>query len=91
MKIHFSKKEYRQLLDLVFLGDWVASAHLDDTKSPYDEIRNKIYSHAKEFGFDDLIVHDKGEDEYFETALFEEQGVMNLIEEYNQHVMEDSR
>jgi len=89
MKIHFSKKEYRQLLDLVFLGDWMASGHLEDTESPYEELRNKIYSHAKDFGFDDLIVYDKTEDAYFETALFEDQGVLNVVEAYNQHVVED--
>ena len=88
MKIFFSKNEYRQLLNLVFLGDWLVSAYSEDEKSPYKALRKKIYSHAKDFGFDDLIDHDKHEDNYYETTRFEEQ-VMDFIEAYNRHVRDD--
>ncbi|MCU7944723.1 MAG: hypothetical protein KZQ87_18800 [Candidatus Thiodiazotropha sp. (ex Cardiolucina cf. quadrata)] len=57
MKINFTKKEYRQLLDMVFLGGWVASPHREDNSSPYETLSEKIYAHAKDFGFDDLIVY----------------------------------
>ncbi|MCU7937693.1 MAG: hypothetical protein KZQ99_23065, partial [Candidatus Thiodiazotropha sp. (ex Dulcina madagascariensis)] len=81
-------KEYRQLLDMVFLADWVASAHLEDDSSPYETLREKIYAHAKDFAFDDLIVYDKGMEQHCETARFEEQGVMRLIMEYEADVMQ---
>lgn len=71
---------------MVFLGDWVASAHREDDRSPYETLREKIYAHAKDFGFDDLIVYNKGMEQYCETARFEAQGVMRLIMEYETDV-----
>lgn len=88
MKIYFSKREYRQLLDLIYLGDWVVASHLETEKSPYESLRNKIYSHAHDFGFDELIVHDKHANAYYETASFEEQGVTDYIDAYNRCIME---
>ena len=88
MKIHFTKKEYRQLLDLVFLGDWVASVD-EEKPSPYDALREKIYAHAKDFGFDDLIEYDKSEQKHFETAAFEDQGVMELLEYYQTYIRQN--
>lgn len=86
MKIHFSKKEYRQLLDLVFLGDWIASGMNEGEASPYDDIREKIYSHAKEMGCEQLIEFDKSLGKHFETAKFEDSGVMELVDRYNHHI-----
>lgn len=86
MKIHFTKKEYRQLLDVVFLGDWLASAQREDDASPYEGIREKIYAYAKEFGFEDLIEYDKDAKKHFETGAFEDQGVMELIDQYNDQI-----
>lgn len=89
MKIFFSKKEYRQLLDVMFLGDWVVSGYSEDDHSPFSELREKIYACAKDFGYGDLIEYDKGENKHYETALFEEQGVMDKIETYNKYVRQD--
>lgn len=89
MKINFSKKEYRQLLDLVFMGDWVASGMNEDGVSPYDEIREKIYSYAKEMGCEELIEFDRTLGKHFETAQFEESGVMELIDNYNHHIVHE--
>ena len=86
MKILFTKKEYRQLLDLVYLGDWVASADREDDSSPYEALREKIYSYAKEFGYGDLIVYDKQFGKHIETSSFEEQGVNALLDHYHHHI-----
>ncbi len=48
MKIFFSKREYRQLLDLVYMGDWMVAALYDGEKTPYDDLRNKIYFYARD-------------------------------------------
>lgn len=86
MKIDFTQEEFRQLLDLVFLGDWVVSAHdesSDDT--PYTQIRNKIYSHAKDFGLKDLMEYDKENDLYCETLAYE-QSLFPIIDYYDEQV-----
>lgn len=89
MKIHFSKKEYRQLLELVFLGDWIVTAHQEGKPvSPYDAIKNKIYSHAKDHGYENLVEYDKNTDEYFETMTLTDSNLMRWIDLYNRHFEE---
>jgi hypothetical protein len=91
MKIHFTKQEYRQLLELVFMADWMMTAHETslETASPYESLRKKIYANAKEFGLQNLIVYESADHEYYETAQLEER-VMHHIEAYNQHVLQES-
>jgi hypothetical protein len=58
MKIDFNKSEYRLLLDMVYLADWMLTAY-DETDDPekakYEQLSQKVYSHAKEMGCDSLI------------------------------------
>ncbi len=87
MNITFTKNEFRALLDLVCLGDWVMTAHdveAEQDKSNHEELVQKIYSHAKEFGFDNLIMHDEDEDTYSESIEFEESGVGGFLEAFEE-------
>lgn len=90
MKIHFTKQEYRQLLEMVFMADWVVTAHETSLKtaSPYESLRKKMYANAREFGLESLIVCDAADNEYYETAQFEE-SVMHFIDAYNQNLLQD--
>ena len=75
MKINFTKKEYRLLLDLVYLGEWMLTAH-DDVPDPakegYEMLIQKIYSHAKELGCESLIEDSKELGSYLPTREYEE-------------------
>ena len=86
MKINFTKKEYRLLLDLVYLGEWMIEAH-ETGRTPesekYEMIIQKIYSHAKEMGCEDLIESAEQFNEYFPTMEYEESEVRDYIDEYN--------
>lgn len=87
MKIHFSKKEYRTLLELLHLGDWMLHAH-DVTKNPetarHRELLQKLFSHYKAMGCEDLIEKHKGDDNFCETRDFEE-AMQIHIEAYGEH------
>jgi len=84
LKINFTKKEYRKLLDLVYLGDMVIDGALDGNVPPeYNAIREKIYALAKEYACEELIEYDKELDMHFETAKYEESGVMDYLDSYN--------
>jgi hypothetical protein len=88
MKINFTKSEFRALLDLIYLGDWVLTAHdvePDTKKSRHQEIVQKIYSYAKDFGFDNLIKHDHGRDSYSETLEFEEGDVREFLNDFEEN------
>jgi hypothetical protein len=86
MKINITKKEYRTLLDVLFIAGWVQSAHEIETSEDNTEIHfltQKIYSHAKEFGFDHLIQHFRETDEYEPSRQFEDEtDAFELVRRY---------
>jgi len=89
MKIDITKKEYRQLLDMVEIAEWVLNAYgtgpSDETKE-YSDIYQKILSLAKDMGYENLITYDKDLDGYFATAEYEESEHMRYIEEFEDDV-----
>lgn len=90
MKINFTKKQYRLLLDLVYAGELVVNGNrTHDVMEEYEETLNYIYSFAKEFGYEDLIEYEEEYDQYFETKEFEEGGITDLIDEYDEINMFD--
>ena len=47
MQIDFSKKEFRYLLDLAYIGNWVLnSTRGEDRLKPYDQLEQKLFSHC---------------------------------------------
>ncbi|WJY26384.1 hypothetical protein [Sporosarcina trichiuri] len=75
MKINFTKKQYKQLLDLVYLGEWTANSakEEDERHIGYEELFQYICSFAKDFGSEDFVVSDKAMARYFLTREYEEQ------------------
>ena len=79
MKIHFSKKEYRLLLDMIQIAGWVLNAHSVDKEDfkateHYQALSQKIKAYAKEAGCEDLITFDKTLEQYFATYDYEMEG-----------------
>lgn len=75
MKIHFSKKEYRHLIDLLEIADWVINSHRIGRKGEpkhYGDLIQKIFSYAKQMHCEDIIEYEASLDSYFLTAEAEE-------------------
>lgn len=91
MKINFTKKEYRTLVDLIFLGEMVVNGIRvgDDKIEEYDELREYVYSFAKQMGCEDIIQFDKHFNQHFETREYEESKVQDYLTEYNNVVFWD--
>lgn len=88
MKINFTKAEYRVLLDLVSLGEWVLTAHdTEDVpkKKKYEEVVQKIFSYAKEIGFEKLIIFNPGLQRYFGTREYDESEKEEYLEEFEEN------
>ncbi len=87
MKINFTEKEYRILVEMIQIADWVIFSESEDPGSenkPYLDLRNKLLAHVKEMGMEDLLEYSAEDDEYYETAEYEENSPhMRFIEEYN--------
>lgn len=86
MKINFTKKEYRLLITMIEIADWVMNSfhaqERTDTKE-HRVLRNKILDHADEMGMKGC--YQKNDDTYYETAEYEENSKQpEFIEEYDE-------
>lgn len=87
MKINFTNKQYRSLIDLIYLGDMMVNGiRSDDRVEEYEELREHIYSFAKKMGQEDIIEYDKKYDQHFETREYETGKVQEYIDEYDENV-----
>ena len=62
MKINFTKAEYKALIELLYMGDWVAHAftnHNSDENKEYKQLTQKIYAIAKQMGCEKDIEYAK--------------------------------
>jgi hypothetical protein len=85
MKLDLNKKQYKELLLLVSLGEWVRNG-VADTKGEYSEKMNELRKHlltqAREGSWDDLI-------EEFEGHLLPAENINLQVEEIMEEYDED--
>jgi len=75
MKLTLSKKDYRLLLDMMAISDWVMNSHRveDDPRTePYEKLEQKLFAYAKDFGCENLVTYDKETEKYYPTAEYDE-------------------
>lgn len=89
--IHFdlSNKEYRRLLDLVYIGNWVLnSARGDDRIPDYDDLESLIFAQClQEPGTEQLYTIDGGV--VYPSDAFAEGGIHEAIMDYEDAVFFD--
>jgi hypothetical protein len=84
MKINFTKKQYEDLLRLVYLGNWMANAHrVRNRIEKFNELESHIFSHAEDFGMERWADTDDPDTTYPTRYFEEESGVEELREEYD--------
>lgn len=81
MELHLSEKQYRRLLDLVYIGNWVLnSARGDDRIRDYDQVESLIFSHCLDHGMTKLVELYNGE--LIPSRAFAEGGIHEAIMAY---------
>ena len=84
MKIEISKGEYKILLHVLEMADWILNAHKskeDKEHKPYRKLEQKIFSIAAEMGYGSFIEYSKEFHEYMPTRKYEETcSAMEFIE-----------
>jgi hypothetical protein len=87
MKIDITNKEYRALLDIFHIADWVLNPYKTKEGPETEEYRNleqKFFSFAQEMGFANLVENDPEMKDYFPTREYDETNVvMEAIVEYD--------
>ena len=67
MQIELTKEQYRKLVELIHLGDWLANSCRTGKQiiKEYKTIKQYIYSFAKDFGMEKWIEYDQNAKDYF--------------------------
>ena len=77
-----SKKDMKNLLEHVFLGNWILRATKDDEDKEEDDFIQRIYSMMKNYNIEEDIDYDKESNKYF-IGQEKEEDYMEKVEEYN--------
>lgn len=92
MKINFTKAEYRTLVEMLTIADWVLGSKYTDkeaTHKKYHDLRNKILSEYKEFGAESFVEAGSDKNEYHETDALLNYVHDNFMDNYDDKVFWD--
>ena len=88
MTIELTDKEFRRLLDLVYVGDWILnSARGEDRFEDYDLLQEKLFAMCPQAGMHSLIERWQGH--VFPSRAYEEGGIHEAIADYEDAVFFD--
>ena len=85
MQIELTNKEFRRLLDLVYIGNWVLnSTRGDDRFADYDDVESKIFGLCRNCGMKALV--EDWNDTTIPSRAYEAGGIHEAIAYYEDAV-----
>lgn len=85
MKLELSEKDFRRLLDMVYIGNWILnSARGDDRFEDYDRVQEKLFYEAWLHGYSALAETWSGH--VVPSRAYEEGGIHEAIADYEDAV-----
>ncbi len=85
IRIDFSDKEFRRLLDMVYIGNWILnSTRGSDRFTDYDDVESKVFAHCANTKMRSLFEIVEGE--VLPSQAFEEGGIHEAIMDYEDTV-----
>ena len=85
MQIELSSKEFRRLLDMVYIGNWVLnSTRGDDRFEDYDNIESKLFALCK--GTKMQILAEDWNNTFIPSKAYEEGGIHEAIAFYEDNI-----
>ena len=88
MNIELSDKEFRRLLDLIYIGNWILnSTRGDDRFEDYDLLQEKLFALSGKAGMPSLVQRWHGH--IFPSKAYEEGGIHEAIADYEDAVFFD--
>ena len=88
MELKLSKKQFRRLLDMVYIGNWILNSTRGDQRfADYDEVESLVFGQAVLEGMPNLAELYQGE--IVPSRAFVEGGIHEAIEEYENNVFFD--
>ena len=88
MKLELTTKQFRRLLDMAYIGNWILnSTRGDDRFKDYDDVESLLFAKAREEGMGVLAEDWQGE--VVPSRGFAEGGIHEAIMEYENNVFFD--
>ena len=88
MKLELTNKQFRRLLDMAYIGNWIVnSTRGEDRFRDYDEVESLLFAKAREEGMGVLAEDWQGE--VVPSRAFAEGGIHEAIIEYENNVFFD--
>ena len=85
MQIELSSKEFRSLLDMVYIGNWILnSIRGDDRFQDYDDLESKLFSLCRTNGMDVLAEDWNGT--VIPSQAYQQGGIQEVIAYYEDSV-----
>ena len=85
MQLDLTKKEFRRLLDMVYIGNWILnSTRGDDRIADYDDLESKLFSLCRGQGMQALVEKWEGVD--VPSRAFSDGGIHEAIMDYEDTV-----
>lgn len=85
MKIELTEKEFRRLLDMVYIGNWILnSTRGDDRFEDYDQMQEKLFSLCPDYGMRSLVQTWHGH--IYPSKAYEDGGIHEAIADYEDAV-----
>ena len=85
MELKMTEKQFRRLLDLVYIGNWVLnSTRGDDRIKEYDQVESLVFAHCLDHGMAPLTELYQGE--LIPSRAFADGGIHDAIEQYEDTV-----
>ncbi len=82
MNVTFTDEEYRRLMTLAYLGEWVVNAIKKEPDPAYENLAEKIFSLAKDTPLESLVQFDEEKLEWIPSEAFETDAHV-IIDEYD--------
>ena len=85
MDLHLTGKQFRRLLDLVYIGNWVLnSTRGDDRIRDYDQVESLVFSHCLRHRMPKLVELYQGD--LIPSRAYADGGIHEAIAEYENNV-----
>ena len=88
IKIELSEEQYKNLLKLVYLGEWVSQSYNEKPSTAIEEVEQAVYTVSKGTKSENLLELDDKTKRYFPSIDMEEE-MLETIDEYDDNVFWD--
>lgn len=83
VNIELNKEQYRQLIKLLYLGQWMSLSFTDSDDEDVLDLEQYVFSFSSDFDSKDMVEYDEQVQLYFPSEEFEEE-VFDMIDDYDE-------